>query len=154
MDSGTAVTRLETAMYEAVMARFRGCEGFVELYILYNIIVYWLSEAGRVALFDTCYDLSGWESVSVLTSDLHFGGGSREEKEESVEGLLLNFTDISYDYTIYDDKKVEKEVEVTFKRSNEPQEESKEVQPLVLVKLPPMPCICIEFYAAVEENEH
>ncbi|KAK9091188.1 hypothetical protein Sjap_024365 [Stephania japonica] len=62
VDSGTAVTRLQTAVYEAVRDKFRsGAAG--------------LPGAGGVALFDTCYDLSGRQSVSVPTVDLHFAGG-------------------------------------------------------------------------------
>ncbi|KAK9166450.1 hypothetical protein Scep_001641 [Stephania cephalantha] len=89
--------------------------------------------------------------MDVLTSDDNW---LDEEKEESIEELKLNFIDISYDYTTSNDKRVEKEVEVTFERSNESQEESKEDQPLVLVKPLPVPCIHVGFYKGVEEKEH
>ncbi|KAK9100742.1 hypothetical protein Scep_024172 [Stephania cephalantha] len=65
-----------------------------------------------------------------------------EEEKGSVEELKLNFMDLSYDCIASDDKKAKKEVEVTFERSNEPQEEIKEYEPIVLVKLPPCHAYC------------
>ncbi|KAK9105033.1 hypothetical protein Scep_021877 [Stephania cephalantha] len=77
-----------------------------------------------------------------------------EEEEESVEECKLNFMEISHNCKAYDDKKAEKKVDVTFERSNEPQEDRKEDQPLVLVKPHPVPCIHVEYYTGVEEKEH
>ncbi|KAK1322530.1 Protein ASPARTIC PROTEASE IN GUARD CELL 1 [Acorus calamus] len=62
VDSGTAVTRLQTEAYGALRDAFkRGTKG--------------LPAAEGVALFDTCYDLSGRESVEVPTVAFHFPGG-------------------------------------------------------------------------------
>ncbi|KAK9105115.1 hypothetical protein Scep_021959 [Stephania cephalantha] len=104
------------------------------------------SDPKETLILISCVEMDG------LTSDDDWL--SEEEEEESIEELELNFTDISQDCTASSDNKVEKEVEVTFEWSNEPQENIKEDQPLVLVKPPLVPCICVEFYIGVEENEH
>ncbi|KAK9119459.1 hypothetical protein Scep_017552 [Stephania cephalantha] len=53
----------------------------------------------------------------------------------------------------YDDDEAEKEIEVISERSEEPQIESKEDQPLVLVKPPSLPCIFVKPYTGVEVKE-
>ncbi|KAJ4765494.1 Eukaryotic aspartyl protease family protein [Rhynchospora pubera] len=63
VDSGTAVTRLQTAAYNALRDAFvAGTRS--------------LPQADGFSLFDTCYDLSGRTSVEVPTVALHFGRGS------------------------------------------------------------------------------
>ena len=62
VDSGTAVTRLQTQAYDSVRDAFRS--------MTRN-----LRSANAFALFDTCYDLSSLQSVSVPTVSFHFSGG-------------------------------------------------------------------------------
>ncbi|KAJ8553418.1 hypothetical protein K7X08_024096 [Anisodus acutangulus] len=62
VDSGTAVTRLQSSAYNALR------DTFVKL--TQN-----LPTAGQFALFDTCYDLSSMKRVSVPTVAFHFSGG-------------------------------------------------------------------------------
>eukprot|EP00252_Welwitschia_mirabilis_P011507 TRINITY_DN2576_c0_g1_i2.p1 TRINITY_DN2576_c0_g1~~TRINITY_DN2576_c0_g1_i2.p1 ORF type:complete len:166 (-),score=17.37 TRINITY_DN2576_c0_g1_i2:342-839(-) len=62
IDSGTAVTRLQTEAYNA----FR--DAFLER--TQN-----LPKANGVSLFDTCYNLSGVNSVAIPAVALHFPGG-------------------------------------------------------------------------------
>ncbi|XP_057962463.1 protein ASPARTIC PROTEASE IN GUARD CELL 1 [Malania oleifera] len=61
-DSGTAVTRLQTAAYESLRDAFTGGTQH-------------LPPAAGVALFDTCYDLSSKTSVEVPTVSFHFEDG-------------------------------------------------------------------------------
>ncbi|KAL9317002.1 hypothetical protein ACSQ67_013519 [Phaseolus vulgaris] len=62
MDTGTAVTRLPTAAYEA----FR--DGFIAQTTN-------LPRASGASIFDTCYDLFGFVSVRVPTVSFYFSGG-------------------------------------------------------------------------------
>uniref|UniRef100_A0ACD5TR95 Uncharacterized protein n=1 Tax=Avena sativa TaxID=4498 RepID=A0ACD5TR95_AVESA len=62
VDSGTAVTRLQSAAYSALRDAFvQGTQS--------------LPRASGVSLFDTCYDLSGRTSVQVPAVSLRFEGG-------------------------------------------------------------------------------
>lgn len=62
VDSGTAVTRLQTAAYDSLRDAFRaGTKN--------------LPSTDGVSLFDTCYDLSSKDSVDVPTVGFHFPGG-------------------------------------------------------------------------------
>ncbi|KAL2347554.1 hypothetical protein Fmac_001554 [Flemingia macrophylla] len=62
VDSGTAVTRLRSEVYEKLREAFvRGTKG--------------LPKAKGVSLFDTCYDLSSRDSVEVPTVSFRFPGG-------------------------------------------------------------------------------
>ncbi|XP_058097811.1 protein ASPARTIC PROTEASE IN GUARD CELL 2-like [Magnolia sinica] len=63
MDTGTAVTRLSKPAYEALRDAF--VAGTVNL-----------PTATGPSLFDTCYDLSGFESVRVPTVSFYFSGGA------------------------------------------------------------------------------
>lgn len=62
VDSGTAVTRLQTEAYNAMRNAFKKGTGN-------------LPSANGVALFDTCYDLSSRKSVEVPTVSFHFSNG-------------------------------------------------------------------------------
>ncbi|KAK9274942.1 hypothetical protein L1049_022198 [Liquidambar formosana] len=62
MDTGTAVTRLPTAAYEAFRDAFLGQTAN-------------LPRATGVSIFDTCYNLSGFVSVRVPTVSFYFTGG-------------------------------------------------------------------------------
>ncbi|KAK9140065.1 hypothetical protein Scep_009746 [Stephania cephalantha] len=53
----------------------------------------------------------------------------------------------------YDDDEVEKEIEVISERSEEPQKDDEEDQPLVLVKPLTLPCIFVKPYTGVEVKE-
>lgn len=62
VDSGTAVTRLQSDVYNLLRDAFvRGTQG--------------LPAANDVSLFDTCYDLSSMRSVEVPTVSFHFPEG-------------------------------------------------------------------------------
>ncbi|XP_051146184.1 protein ASPARTIC PROTEASE IN GUARD CELL 1-like [Andrographis paniculata] len=62
LDSGTAVTRLPTAVYASLRDAFK--KGTKDL-----------RPAGGVALFDTCYDLRSKKSVEVPTVSFQFSNG-------------------------------------------------------------------------------
>ncbi|XP_057765716.1 protein ASPARTIC PROTEASE IN GUARD CELL 1-like [Salvia miltiorrhiza] len=62
VDSGTAVTRLQTEAYNAMRDAFKRGTGH-------------LPAADGVALFDTCYNLSSKKSVEVPTVSFHFSNG-------------------------------------------------------------------------------
>ncbi|KAK4430184.1 protein ASPARTIC PROTEASE IN GUARD CELL 1 [Sesamum alatum] len=62
VDSGTAVTRLQTEAYNSMRDAFK--KGTRDL-----------PSANGVALFDTCYDLSSRKSVEVPTVSFHFANG-------------------------------------------------------------------------------
>lgn len=62
VDSGTAVTRMQTEAYNALR------DAFVKM--TQN-----LKSAGSFALFDTCYDFSSLSQVRVPTVAFHFAGG-------------------------------------------------------------------------------
>ncbi|RAL38279.1 hypothetical protein DM860_002257 [Cuscuta australis] len=64
VDSGTAVTRLQTDFYDSVRDEFVRGTGH-------------LRGAGGVALFDTCFDLSNRTSVEVPTVSFHFSNGNK-----------------------------------------------------------------------------
>ncbi|RAL41536.1 hypothetical protein DM860_010330 [Cuscuta australis] len=61
VDSGTAVTRLQSAAYEALRDSFKEHTQN-------------LPSSGDFAIFDTCYDLSSRSKVSVPTIAFHFSG--------------------------------------------------------------------------------
>ncbi|KAG5247497.1 protein ASPARTIC PROTEASE IN GUARD CELL [Salix suchowensis] len=62
VDSGTAITRLQTQAYNPLRDAFAKMTQNLE-------------RTSAVALFDTCYDLSGQTSVRVPTVSFHFTGG-------------------------------------------------------------------------------
>ncbi|KAK1314152.1 Protein ASPARTIC PROTEASE IN GUARD CELL 2 [Acorus calamus] len=63
VDSGTVITRLPPTAYGALRTAFRaGMTGY--------------PMAAGSGLLDTCYDLSGYETVEVPTVTLHFEGGA------------------------------------------------------------------------------
>ncbi|KAL0415864.1 UNVERIFIED_CONTAM: protein ASPARTIC PROTEASE IN GUARD CELL 1 [Sesamum latifolium] len=62
VDSGTSVSRLQTEVYSLMRDAFRS--------MTQN-----LPTAGRLSLFDTCYNLSGMSSVKVPTVSFQFSGG-------------------------------------------------------------------------------
>ncbi|KAK9903827.1 hypothetical protein M0R45_000934 [Rubus argutus] len=73
IDSGTAVTRLQTDTYEALRTAFvNGTQG--------------LQSTSGVALFDACYDLSSKKSVEVPTVVVSLRG--RESVTVAGEELL------------------------------------------------------------------
>uniref|UniRef100_A0A7N1A933 Peptidase A1 domain-containing protein n=1 Tax=Kalanchoe fedtschenkoi TaxID=63787 RepID=A0A7N1A933_KALFE len=64
IDSGTAVTRLKTEVYDALRDSFRSAATELPP-----------PNSGGIALFDTCYDLSGLSSVRVPTVAFELAGG-------------------------------------------------------------------------------
>ncbi|WZZ45599.1 hypothetical protein YC2023_041858 [Brassica napus] len=63
IDSGTAVTRLQTGVYDSLRDAF--VKGTTDL-----------ERAAGVAMFDTCYDLSGKTTIEVPSVAFHFPGGN------------------------------------------------------------------------------
>ncbi|KAG6529755.1 hypothetical protein ZIOFF_011969 [Zingiber officinale] len=63
MDTGTAVTRLPPTAYAALRDAFASATAG-------------LPRAPATSIFDTCYDLSGYESVRVPTVSFYFAGGA------------------------------------------------------------------------------
>ncbi|KAG5390502.1 hypothetical protein IGI04_032043 [Brassica rapa subsp. trilocularis] len=63
IDSGTAVTRLQTGVYDSLRDAF--VKGTADL-----------ERAAGVAMFDTCYDLSGKTTIEVPSVAFHFPGGN------------------------------------------------------------------------------
>lgn len=65
IDSGTAVTRLQTVVYDSLRDAFARGTADLER-----------AEADGVAMFDTCYDLSGKATIEVPSVAFHFPGGN------------------------------------------------------------------------------
>ncbi|KAJ0235381.1 Eukaryotic aspartyl protease family protein [Hirschfeldia incana] len=63
IDSGTAVTRLQTGVYDSLRDAF--VKGTTDL-----------EKADGVAMFDTCYDLAAKTTIEVPTVAFHFPGGN------------------------------------------------------------------------------
>ncbi|KAK9114555.1 hypothetical protein Syun_021352 [Stephania yunnanensis] len=76
-----------------------------------------------------------------------------EHLSEPEETLYVSSHEPDITIAQYDDDEAEKEIEVISERSEEPQIESKEDQPLVLVKPPTLPCIIDKPYTGVEVKE-
>lgn len=70
VDSGTAITRLQSQAYEQLRDTFARFTTH-------------LPSAGSFALFDTCYDLSSMTRVSVPTVAFEFSGGKRLQLKAS-----------------------------------------------------------------------
>ncbi|KAK9088251.1 hypothetical protein Scep_027333 [Stephania cephalantha] len=86
------------------------------------------------------------ETVNADTSkSVEFDKFSIVDEHLSEPEETLDVSSREPDITIaqYDDDEAEKEIEVISKRSEEPQKENKEDQPLVLVKPPTLPCIFV-----------
>ncbi|CAL5052587.1 unnamed protein product [Urochloa decumbens] len=75
-DSGTVVTALQDTAYAALRAAFRPAMAAYPL-------------APPTAQLDTCYNLTGYESVTVPTVSLTFRGGATVELD-AASGLLLD----------------------------------------------------------------
>ncbi|KAK9162531.1 hypothetical protein Syun_003433 [Stephania yunnanensis] len=86
------------------------------------------------------------ETVNANTSkSVEFDGFSIVDEHLSEPEETLDVSSHVPDITIaqYDDDEAEKEIEVISERSEEPQKENEEDQPLVLVKPPTLPCIFV-----------
>lgn len=76
VDSGTAITRLQTEVYNALRDKFvSGTRN--------------LPSTEGVALFDTCYDLGAMTSVEVPAVVLHFGDGKEKELELPAKNYMI-----------------------------------------------------------------
>ncbi|XP_042012789.1 protein ASPARTIC PROTEASE IN GUARD CELL 1-like [Salvia splendens] len=64
VDSGTTVTRFPAAVYSALRNAFRNMTGEMR-------------RGGEFSILDTCYDLSGLNSVKVPTVSFRFSGGKK-----------------------------------------------------------------------------
>ncbi|KAK9082237.1 hypothetical protein Syun_031878 [Stephania yunnanensis] len=100
--------------------------------------------------FDSDETMNADTSKSVEFDEFSIVDEHLSEPEET-----LDVSSHEPDITIaqYDDDEAEKEIEVISERSEEPHIESKEDQPLVLVKPPTLPCIFDKPYIGVEVKE-
>ncbi|ERN07071.1 hypothetical protein AMTRI_Chr12g273550 [Amborella trichopoda] len=73
IDSGTVISRLFPSVYKAVKAEFLKQ-------------TFGLPSAPKFSILDTCFNLSGYEEVSVPTLRFHFEGGAEINVDES--GIL------------------------------------------------------------------
>ncbi|KAK9169152.1 hypothetical protein Syun_001292 [Stephania yunnanensis] len=76
-----------------------------------------------------------------------------EHLSEPEETLDISSYEPNITIAKYDDDEAEKEIEVISERSEEPQKENEEDQPLVLVKPPTLPCIFVRPCKGVEVKE-
>ncbi|KAK9112641.1 hypothetical protein Scep_020160 [Stephania cephalantha] len=96
------------------------------------------------------------ETVNADTSkSVEFDEFSIVDEHLSVPEETLDVSSHEPDITIaqYDDDEAEKEIEVISERSDEPQKENEEDQPLVLVKPPTLPCIFVRPCKGVDVKE-
>ncbi|KAK9098027.1 hypothetical protein Syun_025072 [Stephania yunnanensis] len=101
-------------------------------------------------VFDSDETVNADTSKSVEFDEFSIVDEHLSEPEET-----LDASSHEPDITIaqYDDDEAEKEIEVISERSEEPQKENKEDQPLVLVKPPTLPCIFVRPCKGVEVKE-
>ncbi|KAK9143212.1 hypothetical protein Syun_012612 [Stephania yunnanensis] len=76
-----------------------------------------------------------------------------EHLSEPEETLYVSSHEPDITIAQYDDDEAEKEIEVISERSEEPQKENEEDQPLVLVKPPTLPCIFVRPCKGVDVKE-
>ncbi|KAK9163240.1 hypothetical protein Syun_004142 [Stephania yunnanensis] len=76
-----------------------------------------------------------------------------EHLSEPEETLDVSSHEPNITIAQYDDDEAEKEIEVISKKSEKPQKENEEDQPLVLVKPPTLPCIFVRPCKGVEVKE-
>ncbi|KAK9158530.1 hypothetical protein Scep_005104 [Stephania cephalantha] len=96
------------------------------------------------------------ETVNADTSkSVEFDEFSIVDEHLSEPEETLDVSSHEPDITIaqYDDDEAEKEIEVISERSEEPQKENEEDQPLVMVKPPTLPCIFVRPCKGVEVKE-
>ncbi|KAK9152126.1 hypothetical protein Syun_010435 [Stephania yunnanensis] len=76
-----------------------------------------------------------------------------EYLSEPKETLYVSSHEPDITIAQYDDDEAEKEIEIISKRSEQPQKENEEDQPLVLVKPPTLPCIFVRPCKGVDVKE-
>ncbi|KAJ4978628.1 hypothetical protein NE237_009408 [Protea cynaroides] len=81
IDSGTVITRLPPAAYSALRSAFR--QGMSKY-----------PSASAYSILDTCYNLAGYNTVSVPTIVLSFGGGTNLNVD--VSGILVQVSSTEY----------------------------------------------------------
>ncbi|KAK9095435.1 hypothetical protein Scep_026904 [Stephania cephalantha] len=101
-------------------------------------------------VFDSDETVNADTSKSVEFDEFSIVDEHLSEPEETID-VSSHEPDITI--APYDDDEAEKEIEVISKRSEEPQKENKEDQPLVLVKPPTLPCIFVRPCKGVEVKE-
>ncbi|XP_042513324.1 aspartyl protease family protein At5g10770-like [Macadamia integrifolia] len=82
IDSGTVITRLAPTAYSALRSAFR------------QAMSKYPAAASPDSLFDTCYNLSGYTTITVPTIVLHFGGGTDLNVDKS--GILCEVSSDIY----------------------------------------------------------
>ncbi|KAK9140808.1 hypothetical protein Scep_010489 [Stephania cephalantha] len=109
----------------------------------------WLTSEYRLAILSICgivEHLMSPKGNSIMASYTHNYGQFEDSYYHAVNGVDITIAQ-------YDDDEAEKEIEVISERSEEPQKENEEDQPLVLVKPPTLPCIFVKPYTGVEVKE-
>ncbi|KAK9084489.1 hypothetical protein Scep_030960 [Stephania cephalantha] len=91
-------------------------------------------------VFDSDETVNADTSKSVEFDEFSIVDEHLSEPEETLD-IFPHEPDITI--AQYDDDEAEKEIEVISERSEEPQKENEEDQPLVLVKPPTLPCIFV-----------
>ncbi|XP_042515844.1 aspartyl protease family protein At5g10770-like [Macadamia integrifolia] len=81
IDSGTVITRLAPKAYSALKSAYRKAMSKYPTAPAYSIL-------------DTCYNLSGYSTVTVPTIVLHFGGGTSLNVDQS--GILVQASSTQY----------------------------------------------------------
>ncbi|XP_019054401.1 PREDICTED: aspartyl protease family protein At5g10770-like [Nelumbo nucifera] len=84
IDSGTVISRLPPTAYGALKSAFQ------QAVLMSNF-----PPAKPISHFDTCYDLSGYETVSVPPIVLHFRGGT-DIKVDPLSGALIHLGNAHY----------------------------------------------------------
>ncbi|KAK9089036.1 hypothetical protein Scep_028118 [Stephania cephalantha] len=102
-------------------------------------------------IFDSDETVNADTSKSVEFDELSIVDEHLSEPEET---LYVSSHEPDITIAQYDDDEAEKEIEVISERSEEPQKENEEDQPLVLVKPPTLPCIFIRPCKGVEVKDH
>ncbi|KAK9129995.1 hypothetical protein Sjap_010482 [Stephania japonica] len=108
-------------------------------------------ELSRQPIFQSEETLNVVTSKTVMLDELSIMDEYWSELEETLD-VSLHEPDIIIAHNEKDE--VEKEIEVISERPEEPQKESKEDQPLVLVKPPTLPCLPVKFKNGVVVKEH
>ncbi|KAK9107119.1 hypothetical protein Syun_023130 [Stephania yunnanensis] len=102
-------------------------------------------------VFDSDETVNADTSKSVEFSEFSIVDEHLSEPEET---LYVSSHELDITIAQYDDDEAEKEIEVISERSEDPQKENEEDQPLVLVNPPTLPCIFVRLCKGVDVKEH
>ncbi|KAK9154914.1 hypothetical protein Sjap_002394 [Stephania japonica] len=108
-------------------------------------------ELSRQSIFDSKENLNAGTTKTAMLDKLLIMDKYWSEPQETLE-VSLHEPDV--DIALNETDETEKGINVIPKRLEEQLKESKEDQPLVLVKPPTLPCVPVEFKKGVEVKEH